>query len=81
MKKKFIGEYLKGISNTELLIAVADNINYREIGKRMLDRTVTDDIYELYTKPIGGAGVQSMIDAMNAINREVAERVVRGEIQ
>jgi hypothetical protein len=79
--KKFIGQYVKELSNTELLDAVKDKMAWRETGQCIFPRTVADDIYEMYFKPLGYIGASGMFSAMDVIYREVAERVVDGRIE
>jgi hypothetical protein len=79
--KKFIGVYMAEISNEQLLLAVKNIMHWRETGLYLCERTVVDDIYEIYTKPIGGYGIQSKFDAQDIIYREVAERVIDGRIK
>lgn len=79
--KKFILEYVKELSNAELLDAVKDRKAWRETGKCLFPQTVADDIYEMYFKPIGHIGTSGMISAHDVICREVAERVVDGLIK
>lgn len=78
--KKFIGAYIKEISNDELVKAVKDIMHWRETGLRLHERTVVDDIYENYTKPISGIGLSSRFEAHNIIYKEIAERYINGEI-
>ena len=79
--KKFILEYVKELSNHELLDAVKDAVSLRETGQHLFLRTVADDIYEMYYEPIGHLGFSGKCSAMDTICREVAERVVDGRIE
>lgn len=79
--KKFIGQYVKELSNAELLDAVKDAKSLRETGQCMFPRTVADDIYEMYFLPIGHIGFSGKCSAMDTICREVAERVIDGRIE
>jgi len=78
--KKFIGTYVKEFTNTELLDAVKNSIQLRETGTCLYEKSIADDIYNMYFEPLGYVGMSGRISAMDVICREVAERVVDGRI-
>jgi hypothetical protein len=74
--KLHINEFIKSISDVDIILAVQDYLHFHETGKRLYDRTVTDDIYENYMLPIGCDGASGQFASYDVICRELAKRCV-----
>ena len=76
LHKLHISDFIAKVSNAELLRAVEDQLHWQKTSKRKFDRTVKDDLVELYYEPlIGHYGVQTQFAAYNFITNEISIRL------
>ncbi len=74
--KLHINDFLKQLTNEELLQAVESQLHWQNTGKYLYDNTATDKIGELYLYYFGA----NKLSCYDLITGEVAKRVFNKEI-
>lgn len=76
MDKLHINDFIAKVSNEELMKAVDDQLHWQKTGKRKFERTVRDELVEIYFAPlIGHDGAHTQFEAYNFITNEIAKRL------
>lgn len=72
-EKKHISTFIAEISNTENMKRVENSIR-RQQGLSV-ERSIVDEIYELYFEPFSGSGADSKFASENFVYREMCKRI------
>jgi len=79
--KKHINDFIKDVTNEQLMLAVEDQLYWQKNGKRKHNRTVRDELVEIYFAPLmGNDGVSTQFAAYDFITNEIAKRLYGKEI-
>jgi hypothetical protein len=72
-EKKHISTFIAEISNTEIIKGVENSIR-RQQGLSV-ERSIVDEIYELYFEPLCGPGSTSRFASEDFVFRELGKRI------
>jgi hypothetical protein len=82
MEKLHITQFIAKISDHDLMKAVEAYLEWQSSGtgikvietSEKTNRTVIDDLYDLYTEPLEGPGITPWLAAYDMVTREIAKR-------
>jgi hypothetical protein len=75
-----IHDFMEQLSIDDIRKSIEDNLHYQKTGKRLFDRTIQDEIYEIYFSGLGESKSTMMFESYDIICRELSKRWFLGNV-
>ena len=75
-----IHDFIEQLSIDDIRKSIEDNLHYKKTGKRLFDRTIQDEIYEIYFSGLGESKSTMMFESYDIICRELSKRWFLGNV-